>query len=70
MSHQFKEQGGAAAMDPSPLKRWLSSKVIMHLNSDRRLEKRRERGQKMRGKKRVGVMLLTTSIKWRTGIAT
>ena len=50
MSHQFKEQGGAAAMDPSPLKRWLSSKVIMHLNNDRRLEKRRKRAENARKK--------------------
>ena len=50
MSHQFKEQGGAAAMDPSPLKRWLSSKVIMHLNNDRRLEKRRKKAENARKK--------------------
>jgi len=50
MSHQFKEQGGAAGMDPSPLKRWLSSKVIMHLNSDRRLEKRRKKAENARQK--------------------
>ena len=34
MSQQFKEQGGAATMDPSPLQRWLTSRLAMLMNSE------------------------------------
>ncbi|MEL0203838.1 MAG: 2-hydroxychromene-2-carboxylate isomerase, partial [Halieaceae bacterium] len=32
MSEQFKEQGGAATMDPSHLTRWLTSRVMTRLS--------------------------------------
>ena len=32
MSEQFKEQGGAATMDPSRLTRWLTSRVMTRLS--------------------------------------
>jgi 2-hydroxychromene-2-carboxylate isomerase len=40
MSEQFKEQGGAATMDPKPAVRWLTSKVMTKLSSRARLEKK------------------------------
>lgn len=39
MTEQFKEQGGAATMDPSRLRRWLTSRVISRLLRPGRLEK-------------------------------
>lgn len=41
MSEQFKEQGGAATMDPSSLLRWATSKAMTHVISAKRLEKNR-----------------------------
>lgn len=48
MSKQFKDQGGAATMDPTPLKRWLTSRLAMHMNSEGRFENRRERAERSR----------------------
>lgn len=56
MTQQFKEQGGAATMDPSPLQRWLTSRLAMHMNSERRFEKRRadaERARQKSGRRHV-----------------
>jgi len=50
MSKQFKEQGGAATMDPSPLARRLTSNVASYLNSEKKLIKRRLRAEKARQK--------------------
>jgi len=41
MAEQFKEQGGAATMDPSPLRRWLMSRFISRQLQPRLLERRR-----------------------------
>ena len=48
MSEQFKEQGGAATMDPSALMRWLTSMVMSRVVSTKRLEKRRTKAEKHR----------------------
>ena len=48
MSQQFKEQGGAATMDPSPLARRLTSNLASYLNSERKLIKRRLKAEKAR----------------------
>ena len=47
MTDQFKEQGGAATMDPSALARWVTSKVVQQIVSlDRRDTKRRRAERK------------------------
>jgi len=38
MTEPFKEQGGAATMDPGPLRRWLTSRVISTMLKPGRLE--------------------------------
>jgi 2-hydroxychromene-2-carboxylate isomerase len=48
MSEQFKEQGGAATMDPSSLLRWGTSKAMTHVISAKRLEKNRVKIEKQR----------------------
>ena len=50
MSQQFKDQGGAATMDPSPLARRLTSKLASYLNSEKKLIKRRIKAEKVRKK--------------------
>ena len=48
MAEQFQDQGGAAAMDPSPLYRWLTSKVMTRVSDPARLAKQRARIEKKR----------------------
>ena len=48
MSEQFKEQGGAATMDPSALMRWLTSIFMNRVVSTKRLEKKRIKAEKHR----------------------
>ena len=48
MSEQFKEQGGAATMDPSALMRWLTSMFMNRVVSTQRLEKKRIKAEKHR----------------------
>ena len=48
MSKQFKEQGGAATMDPSRFRRWVTSKVMTKLISFETLIKRRAREERRR----------------------
>lgn len=50
MSEQFKDQGGAATMDPSPLARRLTSNLASYLNSEKKLIKRRLKAEKARKK--------------------
>ncbi len=50
MPEQFKEQGGFAAMDPSPIKRWMTSQIIRKLSSPVRLHKARGRAERERVK--------------------
>ena len=50
MSQQFKEQGGAATMDPTPLQRWLTSRIAVLMNSEGRFEKRRKKAERVRKK--------------------
>lgn len=50
MAEQFKDQGGAAAMDPSSFHRWLTSRVVRHACSPAQLEKRRAREERLRQK--------------------
>jgi len=48
MAEQFKDQGGMAAMDPSPLKRWVTSQVLRKVVNPRSLEKRRIKAERER----------------------
>jgi 2-hydroxychromene-2-carboxylate isomerase len=48
MAEQFNEQGGAATMDPGPLLRWLTSRVMTRLSNPSRLEKKRLKLEKKR----------------------
>ena len=50
MSQQFKDQGGAATMDPSPLARRLTSNLASYLNSEKKLMKRRLKAENARKK--------------------
>ena len=50
MAKQFKEQGGAATMDPSPWFRWLSSAVIRRLMSPGHLVTNRRKFEQQRVK--------------------
>jgi 2-hydroxychromene-2-carboxylate isomerase len=48
MSEQFKEQGGAATMDPSRLLRWLTSRFVSSLVKPGRVEKIEARAERQR----------------------
>ena len=48
MAEQFKEQGGAATMDPSRLKRWLTSRVMTRAVDPQRLANQRAAAEKAR----------------------
>ena len=50
MSKQFKEQGGAATMDPSPLTSWITSRVMTRLSSAGRVNKQRSKIEEQRVK--------------------
>ena len=50
MAKQFKEQGGAATMDPSPWFRWLSSAIIRRLMSPGHLVTNRRKVEQQRVK--------------------
>ena len=48
MTQQFQDQGGVATMDPKPLLRWLTSKIMTRLATTGRLEKKRAKIEKQR----------------------
>ena len=48
MAVQFKEQGGVAAMDPSPLIRWLTSRIMSKISGLQHLEKKRAKSERQR----------------------
>lgn len=48
MAKQFKDQGGAASMDPSPFYRWVTSRVVRRICSPQRLHKQRRKLEKAR----------------------
>jgi 2-hydroxychromene-2-carboxylate isomerase len=48
MAEQFKEQGGAATMDPSAAFRWISSRVMSKVISPERLMAKRQKMEKHR----------------------
>ncbi|MFP6638683.1 MAG: DsbA family protein [Myxococcota bacterium] len=50
MPESFEDQGGVATMDPSPLRRWLSSKLLSHWISPRSTERRRAKAERARVK--------------------
>lgn len=50
MAEQFKDQGGAATMDPSPFYRWLSSRYVQRACDPRRLENQRRQLERARVK--------------------
>ena len=53
MAEKFKEQGGAATMDPSPMVRWITSRIMRKLVHPNRVTSRREAAERVR-KKRDG----------------
>lgn len=50
MAKQFEDQGGAATMDPSPLARWATSKLLSTLFNPVRMDKKRAAFEKRRRK--------------------
>ncbi len=48
MARHFEDQGGVATMDPNPVVRWLTSKVISRLTSPQRLVRRRQKTEQRR----------------------
>jgi 2-hydroxychromene-2-carboxylate isomerase len=50
MAEKFKEQGGAATMDPSPLMRWVTSRVMSAMCKPERLENQRNKTERKRVK--------------------
>jgi len=50
MAQQFKEQGGAATMDPSALRRWLTSKLMTTMSGKGHQEKQRDKAEQKRQK--------------------
>ena len=48
MTEQFRDQGGAASMDPGPLTRWLTSAIMTRLSAPARVDKRRAAAEKQR----------------------
>ena len=50
MPEEFKEQGGFATMDPSPMKRWITSRVIRKLSNPARVQKARGKAERERVK--------------------
>ncbi|MCB1688877.1 MAG: DsbA family protein, partial [Halioglobus sp.] len=50
MAEQFKEQGGAATMDPNPVLRWATSTLMTQMCRPQRLTKQRAKFEKARAK--------------------
>jgi 2-hydroxychromene-2-carboxylate isomerase len=50
MAAQFKEQGGAATMDPGPVLRWATSKMLTALCAPQRLQAQRARVERRRSR--------------------
>ena len=50
MAEKFKEQGGVATMDPSPVLRWLTSKVMSRVVQPQQLTKQRIRAEVKRSR--------------------
>jgi 2-hydroxychromene-2-carboxylate isomerase len=50
VSEQFKDQGGAATMDPSPLLRWLTSRVMSRISRPTSTEARHAKAEQTRVK--------------------
>ena len=50
MTEKFKEQGGAATMDPSPMVRWITSRVVRKLIHPKRLVDSRRKEERLRVK--------------------
>lgn len=48
MAEQFREQGGAATMDPSPVARWITSTLMTQLFSPGTVDRRRAKAEKRR----------------------
>ncbi len=53
MTEQFKEQGGAATMDPSWFRRWFTSKFVTTVVQPGRLDKKRAAAEKKRIKQKA-----------------
>jgi 2-hydroxychromene-2-carboxylate isomerase len=50
VTQEFKEQGGASTMDPSWLRRWITSKLMTTMSSESRLIKQRQKYETKRAK--------------------
>ena len=46
MAEQFKEQGGVATMDPSHVKRWLTSRLMTRISSPRAVAARHRKAER------------------------
>ena len=50
MAEQFKEQGGVATMDPSHLKRWLTSRLMTRISRPAAVAERHLKAEQLRVK--------------------
>lgn len=50
MSEEFKEMGGAATMDPSPFRRWMTSRIMTRLCRPERTASKRAKAEQRRRK--------------------
>lgn len=57
-NREFTEQGGAATMDPSPLRRWLTSHIVNRAIDPARIERRRRRHEARRRRAGLPHLLL------------
>jgi len=57
MSKQFKDQGGAASMNPNPFYRWATSRLLNRIISEKVLEKRRAKFLQQRQKSKQGAVI-------------
>lgn len=48
MEQQFKEQGGVATMDPGPIRRWITSKLMTAMSGEARQFKQRKKAEENR----------------------
>lgn len=53
MAEQFKDQGGAASMTPSPLSRWFTSNLLTRLFKPERIAKLRQKQEALRQKQNL-----------------
>ena len=50
VKQEFQEQGGVATMDPGPIRRWLTSKIMSRLSSEQAQNRARYKAERKRQK--------------------